>query len=81
MANVNYRNVPQGKVQDHIKMKGDVVMLSDGDITAKYSVTLEYNEINCFGGTVTAPDIYLKENTEVMGDCLHGNIHYGDSEL
>ena len=82
MADVNYKNVPHGKIQDHFKMTGDVVMIpDDAHIQARYSATLEYNEINCFGGMVTAPDIYLKENTKVMGDCLNGNIHYGDSEL
>ena len=80
MADINYKSIPQGKVKDHIKMKGDVAMLVDGaNIVAKYSVTLAYNEIDCFGGSVTAPDIYLLENTKVVGDCLDGNVHYGDS--
>lgn len=82
MADINYKYIPKGKIQDHITMKGDVVMIpDDADIVAKHSVTLSYNTINCFGGTVTAPDIYLLENTEVVGDCLKGEIHYGDSEL
>lgn len=81
MSNANYKSTPKGN-QNHIKMSGDVVMIpDDAHIKAKYSVTLEYNEINCLGGTVTAPDIYLKENTEVIGDCLHGKIHYLDPEL
>lgn len=81
MVDIRYKSLPKKEVKDIVELKGDVGMLQDLVVVANEKVILNYNEIYCFGADITAPDIYLPQQSKVylVGDChFNGNVHYHD---
>lgn len=80
-ANVKYTHLLPKEVKNVVELKGDVGMLKDLVVIAKEKIILNYNEIFCFSANITAPDIYLPQQSKVylVGECnFNGNVHYHD---
>ena len=81
-ADVEYHVFAESEIRDILTLQGDVMFLTGVSLKASKKIIFNYQKLYCFDAEVTAPDIYLPEESEISSEChLHGDVHYGEFSM